>query len=62
MLGTVRGRPDGTPEAYAQSVRQVRLFLEGKHAALAEVNCGAASKEAADAMRFEEAGGLQAIF
>src|ERR1700690_3409072 len=24
-----------TPEAYAQSVRQVRLFLEGRHAALA---------------------------
>jgi excinuclease ABC subunit C len=47
-----------TPEAYAQSVRQVRLFLEGKHAALANELRGRI-QEAADAMRFEEAGGLR---
>jgi excinuclease ABC subunit C len=43
-----------TPEAYAQSVRQVRLFLEGKHAALASDLRGRI-QEASDAMRFEEA-------
>ena len=47
-----------TPEAYAQAVRQVRLFLEGKHAALAS-ELRARIQEAADDMRFEEAGALR---
>ncbi len=47
-----------TPEAYAQAVRQVRLFLEGRAATLAaelRQNIGAA----ADEMRFEEAASLR---
>ena len=47
-----------TPEAYAQSVRQVRLFLEGKHAALAS-ELRDRIQEASDATRFEEAGALR---
>ena len=47
-----------TPEAYAQSVRQVRLFLEGKHAALAS-ELRVRIQEASDDMRFEEAAGLR---
>ena len=47
-----------TPEAYAQAVRQVRLFLEGKHAVLAGELRGRI-QEAADATRFEEAGALR---
>lgn len=47
-----------TPEAYAQSVRDVRLFLEGKHAALASELRGRIQL-AADEMRFEEAAGLR---
>jgi excinuclease ABC subunit C len=47
-----------TPEAYAQSVRQVRLFLEGKHSALASELRGRI-QEAADDTRFEEAGALR---
>ena len=47
-----------TPEAYAQAVRQVRLFLEGKHAALAS-ELRERIQEASDDMRFEEAGALR---
>jgi excinuclease ABC subunit C len=47
-----------TPEAYAQAVRQVRLFLEGKHGALAHELRGRI-REASDAMRFEEAAALR---
>ncbi len=47
-----------TPEAYAQSVRQVRLFLEGKHAALA-AELRERIGRASDDMRFEEAAGLR---
>ena len=47
-----------TPEAYAQQVRQVRLFLEGKHSALASELRGKI-QEASDAMRFEEAGAMR---
>src|SRR5271156_3094200 len=47
-----------TPEAYAQAVRRVRLFLEGKHSALAS-ELRDRIQEASDAMRFEEAGGLR---
>src|ERR1700757_2620603 len=47
-----------TPEAYAQAVRQVRLFLEGRHSALA-AELRARIQEASDDMRFEEAGGLR---
>jgi excinuclease ABC subunit C len=47
-----------TPEAYAQAVRQVRMFLEGKHSALA-AELRARIQEASDDMRFEEAGGLR---
>ena len=47
-----------TPEAYAQSVRQVRLFLEGKHGALAS-ELRTRIQEASDDMRFEEAAGLR---
>src|SRR5579862_7679333 len=47
-----------TPEAYAQSVRQVRLFLEGKHAALAS-ELRSRIQESADATRFEEAAAMR---
>ena len=47
-----------TPEAYAQAVRQVRLFLEGKHSALAS-ELRDRIQEAADEMRFEEAAALR---
>src|SRR6266568_8412117 len=47
-----------TSEAYAQSVRQVRLFLEGKHGVLANELRGRI-QEASDAMRFEEAAALR---
>jgi excinuclease ABC subunit C len=47
-----------TPEAYAQQVRQVRLFLEGKHSALANELRGKI-QEAAEEMRFEEAASLR---
>jgi excinuclease ABC subunit C len=47
-----------TPEVYAKAVRQVRLFLEGKHSALA-AELRARIQEASDDMRFEEAGGLR---
>jgi excinuclease ABC subunit C len=47
-----------TPEAYAQAVRQVRLFLEGKHSALAN-ELRDRIQEAADDMRFEEAAALR---
>jgi excinuclease ABC subunit C len=47
-----------TPEAYAQSVRQVRLFLEGRHAALAS-ELRAQMEVAAEAERFEEAAAIR---
>ncbi len=47
-----------TPEAYAQSVRQVRLFLEGRHAALAS-ELRAQMETAAEAERFEEAAAIR---
>jgi excinuclease ABC subunit C len=47
-----------TPAAYSAAVRQVRLFLEGKHSALAaELRDRIA--EASAAMRFEEAGAMR---
>src|SRR5579883_2792064 len=47
-----------TPEAYAEAVNRVRLFLEGRHAALAsELRDRIA--EAAEQERFEEAAGLR---
>ncbi|MDP9053470.1 MAG: excinuclease ABC subunit UvrC [Acidobacteriota bacterium] len=49
-----------TPEAYAQSVRQVRLFLEGKHSALAG-ELRARIQEAANDTRFEEAAALRDV-
>ena len=47
-----------TPEDYAQRVRQVRLFLEGKHSVLAK-ELRQRIQVAADDMRFEEAGTLR---
>jgi excinuclease ABC subunit C len=47
-----------TPDAYAQSVRQVRLFLEGRHAALAS-ELRAQMEAAAEAERFEEAAAIR---
>jgi excinuclease ABC subunit C len=47
-----------TPEAYAQSVRQVRLFLEGRHAALAS-ELRERMEAASEAERFEEAGAIR---
>ena len=47
-----------TPEAYAQSVRQVRLFLEGRHAALAS-ELRAQMETAAEAERYEEAAAIR---
>lgn len=47
-----------TPEAYAERVRRVRLFLEGRHGQLAqELRAGIAA--AAEEMRYEEAGALR---
>src|SRR5580698_5445973 len=47
-----------TPEIYADQVRQVRLFLEGKHGALAQ-ELRAKIQAAAEDMRYEEAGALR---
>jgi excinuclease ABC subunit C len=47
-----------TGEAYAAAVRDVRLFLEGRHKDLARELRGR-MKEAAEDMRFEEAAGLR---
>ena len=46
-----------TDEIYTRSVRDVRLFLEGRHNDLAR-ELGKRMQEASDEMRFEEAGGL----
>ena len=47
-----------TPDIYAQAVRQVRLFLEGRHSALANDLRGRMEAASLD-MRFEEAAGLR---
>jgi excinuclease ABC subunit C len=47
-----------TDEAYARAVRDVRLFLEGRHSDLAAL-LRARMASASDAMRFEEAGSLR---
>jgi excinuclease ABC subunit C len=47
-----------TPEIYAQGARQVRMFLEGRHSALAAELRGRIA-EASDEMRFEEAASLR---
>jgi len=47
-----------TPEIYAQEARQVRMFLEGRHGALAAELRGRIA-EASDEMRFEEAASLR---
>ena len=47
-----------THEAYAEAVRRVRLFLEGRHGALA-AELRERIREAADATRFEEAASLR---
>src|SRR5580700_4660635 len=47
-----------TPEIYAQAVRQVRLFLEGRHSALA-ADLRAQIAGASEEMRFEEAASLR---
>jgi excinuclease ABC subunit C len=47
-----------TDEAYAAAVRDVRLFLEGRHSDLAR-GLRARMQQASDDMRFEEAGGLR---
>jgi excinuclease ABC subunit C len=47
-----------TPEAYAQSVRQVRLFLEGRHGALAS-ELREHMESASEEMRFEEAAAIR---
>jgi excinuclease ABC subunit C len=47
-----------TPEIYAQGARQVRMFLEGRHSALATELRGRIA-EASDEMRFEEAASLR---
>src|SRR5437899_2575349 len=47
-----------TDEAYARAVRNVRLFLEGRHSDLAS-ELRHRMQEASDQMRFEEAGGLR---
>ena len=47
-----------TPEAYARAVHQTRLFLEGKHAVLAQ-DLRARMQCAADEMRFEEAASMR---
>jgi excinuclease ABC subunit C len=47
-----------TDEAYARAVRDVRLFLEGRHSDLAK-ELRARMQQASNEMRFEEAGGLR---
>jgi excinuclease ABC subunit C len=47
-----------TPEIFAQAVRQVRLFLEGRHSALA-AELRAQIAAASEDMRFEEAASLR---
>src|SRR5262245_8102902 len=47
-----------TDEAYARAVRDVRLFLEGRHSDLAS-ELRKRMQAASDQMRFEEAGGLR---
>src|ERR1700736_4443487 len=47
-----------TDEAYARAVRDVRLFLEGRHGDLAN-ELRKRMQEPSDQMRFEEAGGLR---
>src|SRR5437588_2264550 len=47
-----------TPEAFAQAVRQTRLFLEGHHGALAH-ELRERIRNASDEMRFEEAASLR---
>jgi len=47
-----------TPDLYAQAVRQVRLFLEGRHSVLA-ADLRARMEAASQEMRFEEAAGLR---
>src|SRR5215831_14804101 len=49
-----------TDEAYARAVRDVRLFLEGRHGDLAD-GLRKRMQEASDQMRFEEAGGLRDV-
>src|SRR5213594_1170247 len=47
-----------TDDAYTAAVRDVRLFLEGRHGDLAR-ELGKRMQAASDEMRFEEAGGLR---
>src|SRR6266705_2309450 len=47
-----------TDEAYTRAVRDVRMFLEGRHGDLAN-ELRKRMQEASDQMRFEEAGGLR---
>jgi excinuclease ABC subunit C len=47
-----------TPEAYAAAVKQVRMFLEGRHGALAH-DLRDRMEAASQDMRFEEAAGLR---
>src|SRR5882672_3057981 len=47
-----------TDETYARAIRDVRLFLEGRHGDLAN-ELRKRMQEASDQMRFEEAGGLR---
>jgi len=47
-----------TPEAYDDAVRNVRLFLEGRHRDLADI-LRERMEQASEEMRFEEAGGLR---
>src|ERR1700730_2996802 len=49
-----------TDEIYARAVRDVRLFLEGRHNDLAN-ELRKRMQEASDQMRFEEAGGLRDV-
>ena len=49
-----------TPEIYAGAARQVRLFLEGRHAALA-TDLRGRMETASEDMRFEEAAGLRDV-
>src|ERR1700716_1597141 len=49
-----------TDEAYGRAVRNVRLFLEGRHGDLAN-ELRKRMQEASDQMRFEEAGGLRDV-
>jgi excinuclease ABC subunit C len=49
-----------TEDAYAEAVRNVKLFLEGRHGDLADVLRGR-MEAAAEAMRFEEAASLRDV-